>query len=97
MQQSDANETFINPADPQVPSAIRALKPQEIILIGNARTPNPRVIIIRGVRPAVYQFWLRPSCPKTWILYAAGPGYKGLEELDCAGSTGYDPIQDVQF
>jgi hypothetical protein len=97
LRYSSTNEAFISSTDPRVPPAIRALKPHEIIVIGNMQIPNPHVVIIRAGEPAVYQFWLRSSYPKTWILYVAGPGYNGLEELDYAGSTGCDPIQDLQW
>jgi hypothetical protein len=97
LRDSRTSESFVSPADPRVLPAIRALKPQEIIMLGNMKTQNPHVVIVRAGKPAVYQFWLRASYPKTWILYAAGPGYIGLEELDYACSTGIDPIQDLQW
>ena len=90
------NETFLSPLDPRVPPAIQALKPHEILVIGSIEAANPHVIIVRAGRPAVYDFWLRPSYPKPWILSAAGPGYKGLEEVDFSGSAGYEPITDLQ-
>src|SRR5689334_16888387 len=64
-----ANETFIPISDPRVSSAIRAQGPQAVYVVGSIEVPNARVVIVRSGRPAVYEFWLRPSYPKEWILF----------------------------
>jgi hypothetical protein len=74
-----ANETTIATNDPRVPSAIRELQPQQILLAGNLDGRPDMLVIIRAGRPSVYEYWLRAAAPHSQILFAGGPGYKHLE------------------
>jgi hypothetical protein len=69
------NEVDLKPDDPRVPEVIRALHPVDIELAG-----SDAVVMCAG-RPAEYHLSRRPSQPKTWILYVAGPGYLGHREI----------------
>lgn len=75
LRSSLTNEVELKPDDPRVPQAIRALHPVDIELAG-----GDAVVMCAG-RPAEYHLSRRPSEPKTWILYVAGPGYVGHREL----------------
>ena len=69
------NEVDLKPDNPRVPEAIRALHPVDIELAG-----SDAVVMCAG-KPAEYHLSRRPSEPKTWILYVAGPGYHGHREI----------------
>jgi hypothetical protein len=75
LRSSLTNEMDIQPDDPRVPEIIRALHPVEIWIQGTD------VVIMRAGKPAEYHFSRRPRDPKPWVLYVAGHGYDGHQEL----------------
>ena len=75
LHSSLTNEVELKPGDPRVPEVIRALHPVNIELMG-----SDAVVMCAG-RPAEYHLTRRPSEPRTWILYVAGPGYFGHKEI----------------
>jgi hypothetical protein len=75
LRSSLTNEVDLKPEDPRVPDVIRTLHPVEIELAG-----SDAVVMCAG-KPAEYHLGRRPSEPKTWILYVAGPGYLGHREV----------------
>jgi hypothetical protein len=75
LHSSLTNEMDIQPDDPRVPEIIRALHPIQIEIQGTD------VVIMRSGKPAEYHFSRRPSDPKPWVLYVAGQGYDGHQEL----------------
>ena len=75
LRSSLTNEVDLKPDDPRVPEVIRALHPVDIELAG-----SDAVVMCAG-KPAEYHLSRRPSEPKTWILYVAGPGYLGHREI----------------
>ena len=75
LHSSLTNEVDLKPDDPRIPEVIRGLHPLDIELAG-----NDAVVMCNG-KPAEYHLSRRPSEPKTWILYAAGPGYFGHREI----------------
>jgi len=75
LRSSLTNEVDLKSDDPRVPDVIRALHPVDIELAG-----SDAVVMCAG-KPAEYHLGRRPSEPKTWILYVAGPGYLGHREV----------------
>lgn len=75
LRSSLTNEVDLKPDDPRVPEVIRALHPIDIELAGSD------AVVMCAVKPAEYHLSRRPSEPKTWILYVAGPGYLGHREI----------------
>jgi hypothetical protein len=75
LHSSLTNEVEIKADNPAVPEVIRAMHPMDIELMG-----GDAVIICPG-KPAEYHLASRPDEPKTWILYVAGPGYFGHQEI----------------
>ncbi len=75
LRSSLTNETDIRLEDPRVPQIIRSLQPVEIQIQGTD------VVIMRVGKPAEYHLSRRPSDPKPWVLYVAGQGYDGHQEL----------------
>ena len=75
LRSSLTNEVGLKPDDLRVPEVIRALHPVDIELAG-----GDAVVMCAG-KPAEYHLSRRPSQPKTWILYVAGPGYLGHREI----------------
>lgn len=69
------NEMDIQPDDPRVPEIIRTLQPIEIEINGTD------VVIVRVGKPAEYHLSRRPRDAKPWVLYGAGQGYDGHQEL----------------
>ena len=65
----------IKPDDPRVPKVIRALHPVSFMIVG-----DDAVVLCDG-KPAEYHLSHKPSAPRTWILYVAGPGYLGHQEI----------------
>ena len=65
----------IKPDDPRVPQVIRALHPVGFMIVG-----SDAVVFCDG-KPAEYHLSHKPSEPRTWILYVAGPGYLGHREI----------------
>jgi hypothetical protein len=61
--------------DPRVPEIIRSLHSVEIVIQGTD------VVIMCSGTPAEYHLSRRPSDPKPWVLYVAGHGYDGHQEL----------------
>jgi len=77
LRSSLTNETDIQPDDPRVPEIIRALQPIEIEVQGTD------VVIMRAGKPMEYHLSHRPGETKPWVLYGAGQGYNGHQELIC--------------
>ena len=75
LRSSLTNQMDIQPDDPRVPEIIRTLQPIEIEIQGTD------VVIMRSGKPAEYHLSRRPSEPKPWVLYVAGKGYDGHQEL----------------
>jgi len=75
LRSSLTNEIDIQQDDPRVPEIIRSLHPIEIEIQGTD------VVITRSGDPAEYHLSRRPSDPKPWVLYVAGHGYDGHQEL----------------
>ena len=75
LRSSLTNEMDIAVDDPRVPEIVRALQPVAIEIQGTD------VVIMRSGRPAEYHLSRRPSGPKPWVLYVAGQGYDGHQEL----------------
>lgn len=75
LHSSLTNEGDIKPDNPVIPEIIRAMGPVDIELMG-----GDAVIICPG-KPAEYHLARRSGEPKTWILYVAGPGYFGHQEI----------------
>lgn len=75
LRSSLTNEVEIKPDDSRVPEVVRALHPIDIQLAGSD------VVVMCAGKPAEYHLSRRPSEPKTWILYVAGPGYLGHREI----------------
>jgi hypothetical protein len=75
LHSSLTNETDIQPDDQRVPEIIRSLHPVHIELAG-----SDAVVMCSG-KPAEYHLSRRPHDAKPWVLYIAGPGYNGHEEL----------------
>ena len=75
LHSSLTNEMDIQLDDPQVPEIIRSLHPIHIELAG-----SDAVVMCSG-KPAEYHLSCRPHDAKPWVLYVAGPGYNGHEEL----------------
>src|SRR5258708_14306401 len=75
LHSSLTNETDIQPDDPRVPEVIRSLHPVHIELAG-----SDAVVMCSG-KPAENHLNRRPHDAKPWVLYVAGPGYNGHEEL----------------
>ena len=69
------NEVDLKLDDPRIPEAIRHLNPQDIELSG-----NDAVVMCAG-KPGEYHLSRLPNQPTTWILYVAGPGYNGHQEI----------------
>ena len=69
------NEMDIQVDDPRLPETIRALQPIDIQIQGTD------VVITRSGRPSEYHLSRRASDPKPWVLYIAGHGYDGHQEL----------------
>jgi hypothetical protein len=65
----------IKPDDPRVPEVIRALHPVGFMIVGSD------AVVFCGGKPAEYHLSRKPSEPRTWILYVAGPGYLGHREI----------------
>ena len=65
----------ITPGDPRVPAVIRALHPVGFMIVG-----SDAVVFCDG-KPAEYHLSHKPSAPRTWILYLAGPGYLWHREI----------------
>jgi len=76
LHSSLTNEMDIQPDDPRVPEVIRSLHPVHIELAGG----SDAVVSCSG-KPAEYYLSRRPHDAKPWVLYVAGPGYNGHEEL----------------
>lgn len=75
LRSSLTNEMDIQPNDPRVPEIIRTLKPIEIQVQGN------EVVIMRARTPTEYHLSHRPNDANPWVLYVAGQGYDGHQEL----------------
>ena len=75
LHSSLTNEMDIQPDDPRLPEIIRALQPVDIQIQGTD------VVISRAGKPAEYHLSRRPKDPKPWVLYVAGHGYDGHQEL----------------
>jgi len=75
LHSSLTNEVEIKADNPAVPEIIRAMHPVDIELMG-----RDAVIICPG-KPAEYHLARRPGEPRMWILYVAGPGYFGHQEI----------------
>ena len=75
LHSSLTNEMDIQLDDPRVPEIIRSLHPVHIELAG-----SDAVVMCSG-KPAEYHLSCRPHDAKPWVLYVAGPGYNGHEEL----------------
>lgn len=75
LHSSLTNEMDIQPDDPRVPEVIRALKPVQI------EVEQTDVVILRAGKPAEYHLSRRPHDAQSWVLYIAGPGHNGHEEL----------------
>ena len=75
LHSSLTNEMDIQPDDPRVPEIIRSLHPVHIELSG-----SDAVVMCSG-KPAEYHLSRRPHDVKPWVMYVAGPGYNGHEEL----------------
>ena|SRR5215468_307157 len=75
LHSSLTNEMDVAVDDPRVPAVIRALQPVQIEIQGTD------VVIMRAGTPAEYHLSRRPGDPKRWVLYAAGHGYDGHQEL----------------
>jgi len=65
----------IKPDDPRVPEVIRALHPAGFMIAG-----SDAVVFCDG-KPAEYHLSRKPSEPRMWILYVAGPGYLRHQEI----------------
>ena len=75
LHSSLTNEMDIQVDDPRLPGIIRSLHPVEIEIHG------ADVVIMRSGTPAEYHLSRRPTDPKPWVLYVAGHGYDGHQEL----------------
>ena len=75
LHSSLTNEMDVAVDDPRVPEVIRALQPIDIQVQGTD------VVITRTDTPHEYHFSRRSSDPKPWVLYVAGHGYDGHQEL----------------
>jgi hypothetical protein len=75
LHSSLTNEMDIQPDDSRLPKIIRALQPIDIQIQGTD------VVITRSGRPSEYHLSRRASDPKPWVLYIAGHGYDGHQEL----------------
>lgn len=75
LHSSLTNEVEITVDNAAVPEVIRALHPVDIELAG-----SDAVVICAG-KPAEYHLSGQTNEPKTWILYVAGPGYRGHREI----------------
>ena len=75
LHSSLANEADIAVNDPRVPEVIRSLQPIQIEIQGTD------VVIIRSGSPAEYHLSKRPSDARPWVLYIAGNGHEGHQEL----------------
>lgn len=75
LHSSLTNQIDIQPDDPRLPEVIRALRPINIEVQGTD------VVITRLGRPSEYHFSRRPRDAKPWVLYVAGHGYDGHQEL----------------
>lgn len=75
LHSSLTNEMDIPVDDPRLPAAIRELHPIEITAQGTD------VVIMRNGRPSEYHLSRRTSDAKPWVLYVAGEGYQGHQEL----------------
>jgi hypothetical protein len=75
LHSSLTNEMDIQPDDPRVPQIIRSLHPIHIELAG-----SDAVVMCEG-KPGEYHLSRRSHDAKPWVLYVAGPGYNGHEEL----------------
>jgi len=75
LHSSLTNEMDIQVDDPRVPEIIRSLHPVQIEIQGTD------VVIMCSGTAAEYHMSRRPSDPKPWVLYVAGHGYDGHQEL----------------
>ena len=75
LRSSLTNEVDLKPDGPRIPEVIRNLHPEGFELVG-----GDAVVICAG-KPAEYHLSRKTSEPKTWILYVAGPGYFGHQEI----------------
>ena len=75
LRSSLTNEVDIQPDDPRVPEIIRNLRPVQIEIQGTD------VVIMRSGRPAEYHLSRRSGDARPWVLYVAGHGYFGHQEL----------------
>ena len=75
LHSSLTNETDIQLDDPRIPAIIRSLQPVHIELAG-----SDAVVMCSG-KPAEYHLSRRSHDARPWVLYVAGPGYNGHEEL----------------
>ena len=75
LRSSLTNEMDIQPDDPRVPEIARALQPIDIQIQGTD------VVIMRVGKPMEYHLSHRPSDAKPWVVYGAGQGYDGHQEL----------------
>jgi hypothetical protein len=75
LRSSLTNEAIIQLDDTRVPQIIRSLHPVDIEL-----DASDAVVMCSG-KPAEYHLNFRPHDAKPWVLYVAGPGYNGHEEL----------------
>ena len=79
LRSQSTNELTIAIEDPRVSPAIRALKPQQILLTGGSAGHCTFVIITREGRPSVYEFLLSSGYPHAGRLLAGGHGCRRME------------------
>jgi hypothetical protein len=75
LRSSLTNEREIQPDDPRISEIIRSLQPLDIQIRLN------NVVILRAGKPTEYHLSHRPADAKPRVLYAAGEGYDGHQEL----------------